>query len=119
MKKEKSFPLRMAYGSLIGAVNGFFGAGGGMVCVPLLMKLGLPRKEAHSNAVAVIFPITVVSAASYLWQGHMKLTEVFPYLLGGFLGAFLGTKIIQKISPKWLKRIFGLFVIWAGWRLLK
>ncbi len=37
---------------------------------------------------------------------------------GGIAGSLLGTLIMKKISPKWLKRIFGGFMIYAGARLL-
>ena len=106
------------FGGVIGLVNGFFGAGGGLVCVPLLIKTGMDRKTAHANAVAVIVPITVFSAASYLLQGRVTLLDPLPYLPGGIAGAILGTYILKKISPKFIRKLFGGFMIWAGWRLL-
>ena len=60
MKINKKSVVTAVSGVLIGAVNGLFGAGGGMLAVPLLTKLGLERKQAHANAVAVILPITVL-----------------------------------------------------------
>ena len=51
-----------AFGVAVGLVNGVFGAGGGMLAVPLLKKSGLDQKQSHANAVAVILPITVISA---------------------------------------------------------
>ena len=118
MKKFNLWGKNSLLGGLIGAVNGFFGAGGGLVCVPLLMKMGLDRKTAHANAVAVIFPITLVSAINYLLQGHKELLDSLIYLPGGIIGAVAGTGIMKKISPKLIKRLFGAFMIWAGWRLI-
>ena len=41
-------------GAAAGIVNGFFGAGGGMVLVPLLIGLGgLEDKKAFSSAVCI------------------------------------------------------------------
>lgn len=118
MKKNNSFFKTGIFGSIIGLVNGFFGAGGGLICVPLLMKLGLERKQAHMNAVAVILPITIISAASYLCQGHLNFNDCLVYLPGGLIGSILGTVIMKKISPDLIKRIFGVFMVWAGWRLM-
>lgn len=118
MKKSKFLTLRIGIGAVIGTVNGLLGAGGGLVCVPALLKLGMKRKEAHANAVAVILPITLVSALSYWLQGRVNPQDVLIYLPGGLLGAYFGTKVMKKISPIWIKRIFGIFMIWAGWRLI-
>ena len=103
---------------LFRSVNGLLGAGGGMIAVPLLQRLGLERKQAHANAVAVILPITVLSAALYLMKGYVSLSDSFIFIPGGIAGSLLGTLIMKKISPKWLKRIFGGFMIYAGVRLL-
>lgn len=118
MKNFKSKSKNYLKGGLIGAVNGFFGAGGGLACVPLLMKMGFKRKDAHANAVAVIFPITLVSAVNYLCRGYVNLEQSLVYLPGGILGAFVGTLIMKKISPGLIRKIFAAFMIWAGWRLI-
>lgn len=105
-------------GVIIGLVNGMLGAGGGMAAVPLLSKSGLSAKESHANAVAVILPITLVSAALYLFKGYADIGSAWIYMPTGVLGAGIGTLILKKISPIWLKRIFGVFMIYAGARLL-
>ena len=117
MKKGKIF-IAGSLGFLAGAANGMFGAGGGLIVVPILKKLGFERKEAHSNAVAVILPVTAVSAALYLLKGNVELPDALPFLPAGLIGALLGTWVIGRISPLWLKRIFGGFMVYAGVRLL-
>ena len=116
MKKIKLMPL--AFGGLIGIVNGLFGAGGGMVAVPLLKKMGFSQTDAHANAVAVILPITVVSAILYIIKDYINLSDALTYIPTGVVGSFLGTLILKKISPVYLKKIFGFFMIYAGIRLL-
>lgn len=118
MKKFKFFSKNSLRGALIGAVNGFFGAGGGLALVPLLIKMGFERKLAHANAVAVIFAITLISAANYIARGYVSVTDSLIYLPGGLLGAVAGTYIMKKISPTAIKKIFGIFMVWAGWRLI-
>lgn len=118
MKNIKKYLSIAASGVAVGLVNGMFGAGGGMLAVPLLKKQGLDQKSAHANAVAVILPITVVSAMLYLVKGNVKITDSLPFIPTGILGAVVATFILKKISPQWLKRIFGFFMIYAGVRLL-
>ena len=105
-------------GTAIGLVNGILGAGGGMLAVPLLKKIGFSQKESHTNAIAIILPITIVSAAIYLFKDFVTLEDSLIYIPTGLLGAVLGTYILKKISPKWLKRIFGILMVYAGVRLL-
>ena len=105
-------------GLTVGIINGLLGAGGGIIAVPLLKKLGFDRKDAHANAVAVILPITVLSAAIYLFKGYVSLADSFIFIPGGLIGSLIGTYCLKKISPIWLKRIFGGFMVYAGARLL-
>ncbi len=110
--------LSVLAGLSIGTVNGLLGAGGGMIAVPILLKLGLERKQAHANAVAVILPITLVSAALYVYKGYVSIGQAIAFIPGGVAGSFMGAYILKKISPLWLKRIFGAFMVYAGVRLL-
>lgn len=119
MKQNVKRTLKLSlWGIAVGIANGAFGAGGGMVAVPVLKKFGKNQKSAQENAVAVILPITVISAAIYLFKGYMSITDSLIYLPTGLIGALLGTYIIGKISPVWLKIIFGAFMVYAGGRLL-
>lgn len=101
-------------GALIGFVNGFFGGGGGMICVPLLEKvLNLKNKFAHATALVVIFPLSFVSAVVYFLSGNIQtvpfLTVGSGVILGGILGSFL-----LKFLPAKIIRIIFVFVMLAG-----
>lgn len=117
-QKIKKTAVFGGMGLLIGIINGMLGAGGGMVTVPLLKRAGLDQKAAHANAVAVILPITALSAVLYLLRGHVTLSEGLLYVPTGIIGSLIGAALIKKISPVWLKRIFGGFMVYAGVRLL-
>ena len=61
-------------GALAGFINGFFGAGGGMVLVPLLIRLGgLEDKKAFSSAVCIILPLCLVSIGVYALHDSLPL----------------------------------------------
>ncbi|MBO7217258.1 MAG: sulfite exporter TauE/SafE family protein [Clostridia bacterium] len=116
MKKQSFF--KIIFGFLIGLINGFLGAGGGMIAVPALKFSGFSEKEAHENAVAVILPLTVLSAGLYLWRGSVSLFDALPFIPAGLVGAVGGTFLMKKISNIWLTRIFGGFMIFSGIRML-
>ncbi len=106
-------------GGAAGIVNGFFGGGGGMVLVPLLIsQCGLDRRKALASSVAIILPLCVLSAGIYYAQGNLDIKAASPYLVGGLLGGLLGGKLFQKVPTLWLKRGFALFILYGAWRAL-
>ncbi len=114
MKKLLSF-----FGGIVtGIINVLLGAGGGILAVFLLKKSGMTQKEAQANAIAVIFPLTIISLIIYLIGGYVNFYDNIYLLPTGVLGALIGTFILKKISPRSAKIIFGLFMVWAGVRLL-
>ena len=115
--KNKKFSTALL-GVAIGFINGLLGAGGGMLAVPLLKKYGFSQRAAQQNAIAIILPITAVSAGIYFFKDYVNLNDSYSYLPTGFLGAIIATLLMKKISNKWLKRIFAFFMLYAGVRLL-
>ena len=106
-------------GLAAGFVNGFFGAGGGMVLVPLLLwLLGLPDKLAFSSAISIILPLCVVSLVIYGRHDMLPLSDALPYLLGGAGGGVLAGLWFQKVPAKWLHLALGALILLGGVRLL-
>lgn len=120
MKRKQVTWLRPAVaGGLAGLVNGFFGGGGGMILVPMLVsRCGLSQRKAFATSVAVILPLCVLSAAIYWLRGGLDLTAALPYLIGGLAGGFIGGKLFRTLSMKWLRRVFALFILYGAWRSL-
>lgn len=105
-------------GCAAGAVNGLFGAGGGMVLVPLLSKkAGIAEQERFPSSVAIIAPICIITLIlSGKWQ--VSFWTVLPYLLGGAAGGAAAGLWGQKIPCIWLHRILGILILWGGIRYL-
>lgn len=99
-------------GLAAGAVNGLFGAGGGMVLVPLLGWLtDLEDDEIFASSLSIILPICIVSLLS---TQTIPWHDAFPWLPGSALGGVLAGIWGQKIPAKWLHRGLGIFIIWGG-----
>ena len=118
LKNIKKTLKSAALGVGVGLIHGVFGAGGGMLAVPILKSQGLNQKSAHANAVAVILPITVLSAVLYLVKGTVSLADSLAFIPTGLIGSVIATFVLQKFSNKWLQKIFAAFMIYAGVRLL-
>ena len=106
-------------GAAAGLINGLFGAGGGMVLVPLLTRYGkLEDKKAFSSAVCIILPLCLVSIAVYWMKELLPFSPAVPYLLGGLIGGILGGVLFRKVSVQFLHKIFGIVIFWGDLRLL-
>ena len=104
-------------GAAAGAANGLFGAGGGMILVPLLTRwAGLEDKKAFATSISIIAPLCLVSIVIYCLQGSMDFMQALPYLIGGFLGGLIGGKLFKKVPAKFLHRALGLIILYGGIR---
>lgn len=111
-------PYLLMAGSAAGLINGLFGAGGGMVLVPLLgEKTGLTERERFPASVAIIAPICIISL---LFSSNWNLTfwQILPYLLGSAVGGIAAGLWEKKIPTLWLHRILGALILWGGIRYL-
>lgn len=118
LKKQAWIKYGLA-GAAAGLINGFFGAGGGMVLVPLLIGFAhLDDKQAFSSAIAIILPMCLVTIAVYRSQQIFPLAEALPYLIGGLLGGLAGGILFKKVTARFLHTIFGIIILWGGIRLL-
>ena len=114
LHKIKKFGIAVA-GACAGAVNGLFGAGGGMVLVPLLTCLtDLDDEEIFPASVSIILPICLVSICFSFRDNTVTFGSVLPYLLGSVAGGILAGFIGKKIPTKWLHKFLGLLIIWGG-----
>ena len=106
-------------GFAAGAVNGVFGAGGGMILIPLLTMLAnVEEKEIFSTSVAIIFPICIVSLMMSPGLHNLPLGSAWPYMLAAIPGGLLAGRFAKKIPVKWLHRGLGLLILIGGVRYL-
>ena len=106
-------------GIAAGSVNGLLGAGGGMVLVPLLIKLGsMEENQIFPASVAVMLPVSTVSLTVIAFTEGLPFTDALPYLLGGCIGGIAAGVWGKHIPVKWLHRLFGILILWGGIRYL-
>lgn len=117
MKKER-FRYALA-GALAGFTNGFFGGGGGSIFVPALMHgCKVEQKKAFATSIAVILPLSILSAVIYSFRCGLNVQAALPYIIGGGLGGLLGGRLFRNVKAHWIKRIFGIVLLFGGVRSL-
>lgn len=122
-QSEKSKILRQAAmivaGVFIGAVNGVFGAGGGMLAVPALTYIGgLDQKTAHASAIACMLPLCLISAVVYSLRSSFDVFVVLPTAIGVFAGGLVGAALLKKLPAQWLSFLFYALMMLCGIKMI-
>lgn len=118
MNKHSIFPLILC-GAIAGAVNGLFGAGGGMLLVPLLTLLtDLDETEIFPASVVIIAPLCIVSLLLTTRSPNFPWHTLPPYLCGSVIGGILAGISAKKIPVQFLHRLLGILILWGGIRYL-
>ncbi len=115
MKTWVKVVLLLLVGVFVGFVNGFLGAGGGMLLVPCIIPiLNIEPKKAHATAILIILPICIVSGIIFALKGAFDFDVFLPCLIGTIAGGVLGTFILGKLKNNIITSIFSIVMIAAG-----
>ena len=118
MKKFMQKVLVVISSAAVGFVNGFFGGGGGMLLVPLLEKvLKCPVKKSHATAIAVILPISIASAITYIISGYFQWTPVLAVSGGCIAGGIAGALLLKMLPSNIVALVFSLMMLGVGVKL--
>ena len=104
-------------GIFIGTMSGFFGIGGGMILVPILLVLGIDIKDAIGISIIQMVFSSVYGSYLNHKKGSLVLGEGIFVGLGGFLGGYIGAYITQSVSDTVLQFTFMGLLIFALLRL--
>ena len=104
-------------GIFIGTMSGFFGIGGGMILVPILLVLGFDIKVAIG--ISIIQMVFSSIFGSYLnhKKGSLIIGEGIFVGLGGFVGGYIGGYVTHYVSDAVLQGLFFSLLLFALFRL--
>ena len=119
MKGIKYAATAIFSGAAIGAANGLFGGGGGMIAVPLLSgAMDFEEKAAHATAILIIAPVSFAGAAAYLFSGCVLPYVAIPAAVGMTAGGAVGALLLNKLPLMAVKMIFAAVLLAAGRRMV-
>lgn len=118
MKSNTKTGLIIA-GISAGAVAGLFGAGGGMLLVPLLTALtDTPEDSIFPTSLSIMLPICLICIIVTACTTGIPWAAAVPYLLGSAIGGVAAGIWGSKIPVAWLHRFLGALILWGGIRYL-
>jgi hypothetical protein len=109
--------LLVAVGILVGTLSGFFGIGGGMILVPILLLLGIDIKTAIG--ISIVQMVFSSFYGSYLnhKKGSLVMGEGIWVGVGGFVGGGIGAYVSDMLPEQVLQFLFLGLLIFALYRL--
>ncbi len=115
---------------VIGLSSGLLGIGGGALGIPFLTYYNLPMRQVVVVTALIGFTIAIVGTLGFVLAGFNEpgLPEFSTGYIywpawagvasGSILFAPMGAELSGRLSGKWLKRIFAIFLVIVGVHLL-
>jgi uncharacterized membrane protein YfcA len=112
--------LGLVLACLVGVTLGFFGGGGSILTVPLLVYVfGLEPKSAIASSLLVVGLASLTGALQHARLGNVRLGQGLVFGVAGMAGAYLGGRISAWIDGGLLLVLFAammLLTATAMWR---
>ena len=102
-----------------GTLSGLLGIGSGaMKVLAMDQAMKIPFKVSTTTSNFMIGVTAAASAGIYLSRGYIDPGLSMPVMLGVLAGSLLGTKVLVKAHPKWLRRVFSIVIVALGAEML-
>jgi len=98
-----------------GVLSSILGVGSGAVKVLAMDQvLHLPYKVSTATSNFMVGMTATASIGVYFSKGYIQSSLVFPVVVGIFVGALIGSKLLQKICSQRLREVFSGVVVLLG-----
>lgn len=121
----KKYVAISAASILGGLLNGFLGAGGGILIGLALTrlfkedgKLLCDRRDIYANVQLAITCISLVSLSIYASRGGVDYQEASWIIIPALAGGAAGSLILRKMSSGTIGKIFAVLIIWSGLKMI-
>jgi len=103
----------ITFGVLTGFVSGYFGVGGGMVLVPMLLYYGFDMKQAVSISITQMVFSSVYGSFLNLKKTVSVIKDGLILGIGGFIGGLQSGFIVSNVSSRFLEYLFIALIAFA------
>lgn len=108
VEEPLSIPVIAWFGLGLGLLSGLLGISGGLLLFPVLIfGLGIPTHRAITCSLMIVWIVAFQSTIAHAWHGNINIMIVIALLLGGTVGARLGSDLNARLKGLQLRRQFG------------
>lgn len=118
-------------GMLIGFLSGLLGIGGGVISIPIFLRLGMTPHTAAGTSSACVLLLAIVGAISFMLTGaphdeylpagstgYIYWPAVICIAAASMVFVPLGTKLARKLPGHILKKVFAGFLLLVAVEML-
>ena len=111
-KPDFNVPFAVGLGTIVGALAGMLGAGGGFLIVPLMLTgLRIPMRLAIGSSSVV-----KLISSSFAYAGKLAGTHIDPILALALLAGaipftYAGTWIARRVPPRFLRGLLAVMLV--------
>ncbi len=115
LKTKRNMIICGIIGLVAGVMSGYVGVGGGFIMVPLFMQLlNLPMRLTSGTSLISILILATSGTILQIVYGNINWVAGIFVAVGSIPGAYLGSKLITKVSETVLRFMFSGFLIVAA-----
>jgi len=103
-----------------GILSGFVGVGGGVIIVPaLVFFLGLTQHQAQGTSLFILLlPVGILAVMNYAKTANINWNYGLVIALAFVIGGYVGSKLSLKLSPAYVKFVFGIIMAVVSIKLI-
>ena len=101
-----------------GIISSFFGIGGGIIFVPLMMiAMGMGMKKAAPTSQLILLFASFSGLVTHSLLGHPDYFQSLLLAIGAFGGGLVGARLSLEIKERWLQILVSVVIIIAAIKL--
>jgi len=121
--KQKKLTKQLLFFSIFasffaGIISSFFGIGGGIIFVPLMVVgMGMMMKKAAPTSQLILLFASLSGVIVHSFLGHPDFIQSGFLALGSFIGGFVGARLSLEIKEKFLQILVSIVILIAAIKL--
>lgn len=120
VSKPAPLIIVLIIGAVLGFLSGMIGIGGGIILSPIILIFGWGNLKETAAVSALFIVVNSIAGIIGLLGQHVLWPHELPYwiivtILGGFFGAYWGSK---KAENKTLKHVLAVVLLFAAFKLI-
>jgi uncharacterized membrane protein YfcA len=111
---REHIPFLLGAGLFMGFSSSFFGIGGGLIVIPVLLLLGMRTHAVTATSTFAILLTSPVGVITHHFEHDIDWSLALPLAFGGTVGGQIGPRIAERLSSPRLLTVMAITLLAAA-----